>query len=449
MTVRWNYRWIVVGAALVLAWLAHSWVVWSLDGLIVAVGYACWKWDEQRRRAERARTLPLQIMGEQLKPILNPSGKPLHGDPGDVGDRYYVSRSWPADLTVAGAVITCRHQKGWQFTSAAKANLEREVALCQGGEWVATVDPASAAKRWVLLTRLPEPFVLPKLVHYEDSTGDVYRIPVGVQGDGSPLVFDLNGPSPHMLVAAKTKRGKTSLLNVIVAHVAGNGGLVTVLDPKRVGFKAFRGLHNVKVITGSALGHGAAEAMIDAIGEFKTELERRFVLIEDDDDFDESTLTPWLLVIDEMGSFQMMLREHWLATRPNTRAGMTPPTVGDIAWLLMRARQARMYLVVATQRAEVDALGTGNIREQFDYRIGLGKMSKGTATMLFNDLPVPEFEDTYGRAVTEVIDELEVIQLACHDVDPVKAAKIAREIAARGTTRFTAVEDPSRARARA
>jgi hypothetical protein len=374
------------------------------------------------RRAALKETAVKRVLAREIYPMLGHDVKPLKTEVRPGAGRWLAAlmlkaphlaaprtveksrtfesciEDWPDDIDAAGASFTVRHAEGWAASAPHVAPVLDAVVRHLGGQW--SYQPDALHSR-ITFTRSAPAFVLPSRLDYVDTTGRVDLIPLGMRGDGKELIHDLGGESPHALIAAKTRKGKTSLLTLWAAHTASHGAAVMILDPKRVGFtKVFEGLRNVRVVTGPPDPAAAAAAMALAVGEFKTELERRYVAIENGTD--ESTLTPWLLILDEAGSLSMVLRKYGLDS-----------AMDDLQWLLWRGGQARMHVVTATQQASVKVLGSSDVREQYDCKIALGSgVGKESAKMLFGDKPMPTVEDIRGRAVVEVDGDLLVAQLA-------------------------------------
>ena len=417
---------LLVDAVLYVKYHAAPWVAAHMTVLsvafLVAVVASCVV-SARVRAMLRRRNAPQQTLAEHLAPLMGyrgPEAEALFA--GNRKRERVIIRQWPADPASTGAVIACRYMKGWHASDAAMRQVERSAGQCQSGEWVATLD---THRRWVFLTRQAPEFVLPDRLDYTDTTGRVDLVPVGVRGDGRPVIYDLGSESPHVLIGAKTRSGKTTLESVIAAHVAGHGGLVTILDPKRVGFRHFRDLPNVKVVTGPLDLAGAADEMHAALAEFRAEMERRYALIEAGTD--EATFTPWLLITDEFGSLSQMLAGAWKGRGQH-------PMMADYQWCLWRGAQARMHLVTASQQPNVAVLGSSDAREQYDLKIALGSPETATADMLFGKgVQLPTVPDGRGRAVVKFDGGLEVVQIAYLDI---KDGTRAREIAAAGSARF-------------
>jgi DNA-directed RNA polymerase subunit RPC12/RpoP len=377
-----------------------------------AVGVAAWRAAQERRRqAERELARPLQTLGEHVAAVLGWGGKanPLPAE----HESWIVEHAWPEDPAASGAVITCRYVKGWQGSDAQLGQLCRQAAVCLGGSWTARVVPG---ERWVQLTREAAPFELPDRFPYDALGLSVDQVPIGVRADGSPVIADLTSESPHVLVSASTGWGKTSVLGVLVAHVAAGGGLVDICDPKRVGFTNFRGLPNVRL-------HVEVGDMIGAVAQFKAEMDERYRQLERGVSVEGLPLR--LLVLDEMGSFRGQVRQRW------TGKGQ-PPTFDQVQSILWQGRAARCHVVVAAQQANANVLGSSDCRDQFALRVAAGPQSAASSAMLFGNESLPEVTLRKGRAVVGVGAELTVVQLAF--LDPRRAA----EIAATGRGRFPA-----------
>lgn len=398
----------------------------------VAVTVGCvlmwghWLWLLARRRdAERRAHWWDQRLGEQVAAACGWTEKtmPCEHESG-------LMMAWPEDRDAAGAVIQIRTARGWPGTDSQLRTITEQTNRLLGGSWLAEHRPSG---NHVELTRQPEAFVLPNKIDYQDTTGSANQIPIGVRGNGEPVIFDLRGEAPHALIAASSRKGKTTLLSVITAHVANHDGLVTILDPKIAGFThTFRDLPNVRVLT-PAFG-GKVPAMADAIIEFKAEIDARYAEIaahrRTEASYDQEIR---MLVIDEMDQLTDLLTDDW------GRRG-TPPALTALKHCLGLGGMARCHLVTAAQHPDIASLGgkTASIRSAYDLKVALGKPGEELAAKMFGSTAkVPPVPDGRGRAVMEFDSVLECVQLAYLDITD---GGRAREIAKAGSARFPTAE---------
>jgi hypothetical protein len=382
--------------------------------LLLIIGVAAWRYVRgQRRKAWLRKTADRRAFAAVVAVILGWKGDHDHG---------WVVESWPEPgyEQATGVWLRLRFSPGWPCTPAQRVKVAEMVSDRLGGTWATSVD---WTHQRLTLTRQAPPAadpVLPDRLNWVfDPAQPIDRVPIGCRADGSVVVADLTSESPHVLISATTGWGKSSLLSVLVAHVASKGGLVDVCDPKRIGFSHFLGLGSIRV-------HTDIGSMVGAVEQFKREMDSRYRQMEQGRDV--SALPLRLAVIDELGSFRAQVAQQW-------KGKGQPPTFALIQQILWQGRAARMHMVVACQQASARVLGDTDCRDQFALRVAAGPQSIASSTMLFGGEPMPEITMRKGRAVCGIAAELVPVQLAY--LDPARA----RQIAAAGLARFPADEE--------
>lgn len=361
---------------------------------------------------------------------------------------------WPKHPGAPGAVVTVGYAEGWAALEHQTQVVRRLVEQVLGGSWVPDHDHRHGLLRFV---REAPPVTLPSLFKYPD-TGPIDHIPVAIDSEGKALIADLTSQSPHVLVAGSTGGGKTTTVTVLIAHIAARDGLVSICDPKMVGYqKTFEGLHNVMVSVPNL--DDSVDDMVGMVSEFYLEMRERYAYMR------EHSLTELpkdfptrVLAIDEMGSFVSMIREHWAATR---RRGEPPkpPTLDAIQKILWQGRMARCHMICAVQQANADAIGgsgSTDMREMYGLRICCGAPGKRGGALLFGTDDIPQVNGILG----EEIKGRGLISREGGDVVAVQLAYLiaadARKIAKRGNAQFAAPdphlssedEEPTYARVR-
>jgi hypothetical protein len=204
---------------------------------------------------------------------------------------------------------------------------------------------------------------------------------------------------------------------VLAAHVCRFGGLVDILDPKRIGYlDAFDGLPNVRI-------HTEIDGMIAAIDEFRAEMENRYRLIEARQ-AKEGDFQPRVLLDDEKGSLTVAIRQWWKA---DGGKGEAPPLTSQRV-ILWQGRAAQMYVFTFCQQANLNVIPDSDMRDQYGFRIASGPQSLSSWRMMFSG-PKLRITKRKGRAHVAV---------GADDPTPVQLARItpqeARDLAAAGVS---------------
>lgn len=178
--------------------------------------------------------------------------------------------------------------------------------------------------------------------------------------------------SPHILITGKTGFGKTTLMKwLILCFISQkycNGGKVFIIDNKRSQLFAWRRVlkNGNKTVVSSAnraaqLLRIMTENMNHRYSDNVPDLNNGYNIYH---------FRPILIVIDELTSL--------LAEKPKISS-----EINDyLTQLIMKGREAQIYLLVGLQRPESKAIDT-NIRAQFNTRIFLGPSSTEELKMIF------------------------------------------------------------------
>ena len=330
---------------------------------------------------------------------------------------------WPQDPYAVGAKITVRYPQKFSATEQDTKIVPEVINSLVGGQWDADHDHLHNRLVYV---RRPLPKKLPTSLRYEDHPSDpVDLIKFSQNIDHNWLTIDLTHLTPHVVVSASTGWGKTSILSLIIAHVAARGGLIDICDPKQIGFLSRKagefnlgGLPMIRIST-------ELDEMLRTIERFRDEMD------ETNRKLKAGTADPdrplRLLVIDELGTFNAMVIDQWQA---DGNKG-TPTVFRDMRRILWQGRQSGFHVVNAAQQANVNALfGTSDARDQYGLRIAAGPQSDDAWRMLFGRTTKIDSGAIKGRAIVGIGSELTTVQMA--QITPTQA----RKIASRGRARF-------------
>ncbi len=183
--------------------------------------------------------------------------------------------------------------------------------------------------------------------------------------------------SPHLLIAGGTGGGKTIFL-LCLLKVLASFSLLEICDPKKSDlsvlehFPVFRGHVYVEI-----------DEIVDCLKEAVTFMEQRYRQMgldaENPEDvkignnFQSFHLPPKFIVIDEWTAFVASLDP------------MKARLVDDLmAQLILKGRQAGVFLIVAMQRPDAQYL-SANLRDNMVGRIALGRLSKTGYRMIFGE----------------------------------------------------------------
>jgi len=197
---------------------------------------------------------------------------------------------------------------------------------------------------------------------------------------------------PHMLIAGGTGGGKTYfILTLIEAFVKTNAQL-TILDPKNADLAAV--LPDV---------HSEKEAMLAALDRFYNEMMVRNAEMKQMPNYKTGENYAYLglpahfLIFDEYVAFMDMLGRDAMQV------------MSKLKQIVMLGRESGFFLILACQRPDAKYLGDG-IRDQFMFRVALGRMSDLGYTMMFGETDKDFFQKPikgrdYVDTGTNVISE--------------------------------------------
>lgn len=246
----------------------------------------------------------------------------------------------------------------------------------------------------VTFTKTPVPADLVPLLKMMPVIRDLPAdsVLLGVAGTGANVCWDMSSEEPHAFVSARTRRGKTRLLLLIACQVLGQGGNVTVIDPKRVGVdECLAGIDAASVHSDP----GDIGDMWQAIRDFRDMMDSRISAYSADRTlmFDRA-----LLVIDEASQFAAQSKSHWDDIREPGQPA-TPAIWKDISAILWQGAQFKCSILMFGQRIDqrlmanmLDSFGTrllaGYDKRTYDRLIGTGIMppsSKRRGRFLYSD----------------------------------------------------------------
>ncbi|MBM7617360.1 energy-coupling factor transporter ATP-binding protein EcfA2 [Weissella uvarum] len=180
---------------------------------------------------------------------------------------------------------------------------------------------------------------------------------------------------PHMLVAGDTGSGKSFFLFSIISGILKSGAELMIADPKITDLAS---LANTKALKGKVVY--SDDRIIKSFAKFYEDMyvradEYTKILKESDGmgDYRDYDLQPKFFMFDEYGAFYSKL--DWKQQEELKRMATE---------ITMLGRQLGFFLIIALQRPDAETLGAG-VRNQFQFRVILGKMKSNGLSLIFPD----------------------------------------------------------------
>lgn len=177
---------------------------------------------------------------------------------------------------------------------------------------------------------------------------------------------------PHMLIAGGTGGGKTYFILTIIEALLRCDSVLYVLDPKNADLADLAAVmpevyYKKEDIT------SCIDRFYDGMME-RSETMKRMENYKTGENYAYLGLPPHFLIFDEYVAFMEML-----TTKENVAV------LNKLKQIVMLGRQAGYFLILACQRPDAKYLGDG-IRDQFNFRVALGRMSELGYSMMFGEV---------------------------------------------------------------
>ncbi|SPU21176.1 DNA wielding protein; mobile element region [Niallia circulans] len=203
---------------------------------------------------------------------------------------------------------------------------------------------------------------------------------------------------PHMLIAGGTGGGKTYFILTMIDSLLKSGADVRILDPKNADLADLETVMPPKTVFSKKDGimmtlRKSVEEMLQ-----RSEDMKKMPEYKTGENYAYVGLPPVFIIFDEYVAFMEMLE-----TSEKMKA------LEYMKQLVMLGRQAGYFLILAAQRPDAKYLADG-IRDQFSFRVALGRMSETGYGMMFGDTDKTfTFKNIKGRGYadtgTSVISE--------------------------------------------
>lgn len=177
---------------------------------------------------------------------------------------------------------------------------------------------------------------------------------------------------PHMLIAGGTGGGKTYFILTIIEAILKTNAEIFVLDPKNADL--------ADLATVMTNVYSQKEAISACVEDFYERMMVRSQAMKEMPDYKTGEnyaylgLAPNFLVFDEYVAYMEMLTTKESAAILN-----------KLKQIVMLGRQSGFFLILACQRPDAKYLGDG-IRDQFNFRVALGRMSELGYSMMFGEV---------------------------------------------------------------
>lgn len=201
---------------------------------------------------------------------------------------------------------------------------------------------------------------------------------------------------PHMLIAGGTGSGKTCFIQTMIRALLQMGAVIYVLDPKN------SDLADLSVVMPNV--YHKKEDMVECLKQFYEDMlqqsgdMKQMKGYKTGNNYADLGLPAHFLIFDEYVAFMEML-----GNKENV------DVLSYLKQIVMLGRQAGFFLILACQRPDAKYLGDG-IRDQFNFRVALGRNSELGYSMMFGEADKDFFLKTikgrgYVDAGTGVISE--------------------------------------------
>ena len=193
---------------------------------------------------------------------------------------------------------------------------------------------------------------------------------------------------PHMLIAGGTGGGKTYFILTIIQVLLQTDAVLHILDPKNAD------LADLSTVMPEV--YYRKEDIAACVSRFcdgmmqRSESMKSMQGYKTGENYAYLGLEPHFLIFDEYVAFMEML---------NTRE--REDVLNKLKQIVMLGRQAGFFLILACQRPDAKYLGDG-IRDQFNFRVALGRMSELGYSMMFGEVKKEFFfKNVKGRGYAD------------------------------------------------
>jgi hypothetical protein len=270
-------------------------------------------------------------------------------------------------------------------------------------------------KPQVTFTKPPQPppakVTLKDIRAAVDASGpDDLVIGLGVRR--APVLISLADDACHLALSVGPGGGKTTAAKWLGVQILYKGGLLVVLNAKKIGYSWMKGLPSC-----------AQAKDLPHIGEMLLWLDGERVRREDVADASVDIEDE---IQADVGARILVIFEEMNLTVPALKKAM-PEAIDALGNLGFAGRQSRMHLLPIAQRYSAKAAGGGDIRASVGTRI-LGRYDKDAWNMLAKSFAMPPMNNNPGRVqvATSEVNEAQIPRLSGQEAhDYALAGKVA------------------------
>lgn len=199
---------------------------------------------------------------------------------------------------------------------------------------------------------------------------------------------------PHTLISGHTGSGKAALIHALIVDATRHGWEVVVINLSGIGYTRYRDWPNVSMVITEA------EQAIAVIDHLHRVMGQRLQVRADDAARPRRGLrwwrrvwwsrrqqpprqvTPMLIVIDDYAELTALVNRFYAEHKP-PGGPRECPTVTQVSSMLRLARAARMHLLLAVQRPDLQSMAP-DVRDNLGHRVSLGRLSPEHAALLWD-----------------------------------------------------------------
>lgn len=411
--------WTLIGPVMLFTWLANfyfpdSSVAYKWDAaliffIIMIVGEFIWRVTRIRVRFQNDKTVA-RPLHRTLAPVVGVPLKAKHGHWINVSD----------DRSTVRAMLPKNYHPGEGDRSKVTAIIKDTVGMADDAAVTWNLKDNNSYVEIKSAVPPPDRVSLADIVPaIEKSNQD--SVVLGLGRGNEVVSASIAEDSPHFGLSIAAGGGKSQLARLAAAQILHNGGIVMILDIKRLSHTWARDLPNVRYAR-------SIEEIHEALMWLEYEIGRRTKVADVGVDLEgevHANVGPRLLVIaEEMNEGMARLRRYWTEIRGKDDPRKSP-SIEALEGALFMGRQVRINMFAVAQMMTALAAGSGAARENMGIRI-LGRYTRNAWRMLVPEHEMPPRSMKPGRVqvVTSRIQECQVAFLSGAE---------ARELALSGT----------------
>ena len=193
---------------------------------------------------------------------------------------------------------------------------------------------------------------------------------------------------PHMLIAGGTGGGKTYFILTIIQALLQTDAVLHILDPKNADLADLSSVMPEVYYRKEDIA-ACVSRFCDGMMQ-RSESMKSMPGYKTGENYAYLGLEPHFLIFDEYVAFMEMLNTH-----------EREDVLNKLKQIVMLGRQAGYFLILACQRPDAKYLGDG-IRDQFNFRVALGRMSELGYSMMFGEVKKEFFfKNVKGRGYAD------------------------------------------------